>query len=129
MTYTKELYDEGLALRPGMNPIEKLRLISLAMVGASEKIFKDKKHEISKVVIFQKAVALYKYLSSDSPEDAKVVSMTRGNSLHHLLSRSEDDHVWNTSIWPLSTLVYQNAMRNSYTGASPRLPLPKRSTP
>ena len=95
--YTKELYDEGLSLRPGMNPIEKLRLISLAMVGASEKIFKDKKHEISKVVIFQKAVALYRYLSSDSPEDAKVVSMTRGNSLHRLLSRSEDDHVWNTS--------------------------------
>lgn len=53
--YTSDLFARGLSLRPDMNPLEKLRLLSHAMVGAAEKIFKDKRHEISKVVVFQKA--------------------------------------------------------------------------
>lgn len=89
-------YDKSLARRPGMSPVEKLRQLSLAMASASDKIFKDKKHELNKVIIFQKAVALYRYLSSSCPVDKRVVSMIRGSPLLVLLSRY-DGGGWNTT--------------------------------
>ena len=94
--YTKMFYDKSLARRPGMSPVEKLRQLSLAMASASDKIFKDKKHELNKVILFQKAVALYRYLSSSCPVDKKVVSMIRGSPLLVLLSRY-DGGGWNTT--------------------------------
>jgi hypothetical protein len=79
-----------MALNPGADPLEKLRLLNCSMMGASKKIFLDHKNDINLVVLFQKAVALYRYLSSGEPLDATVLRITSNTPLLALVSRAED---------------------------------------
>ena len=95
--YTKKIWDASFALRPDANPMERLLLLSTAMHRASKKIFFEHKHEINKVVLFQKAVALFRYLSSSVPDDRMVIQMVKGTPLHLLISRSDIDHTFITT--------------------------------
>ena len=90
--YTKKIWDASVALRPDSNPLERLELFSTAMHRASKKIFFEHKHEINKVVLFQKAVALFRYLSTSVPDDRTLIQMTKGTPLHLLVSRNDVDH-------------------------------------
>ncbi len=60
-------------------------MFSSAMRKASKQIFQDHKNEIDMVVLFQKAVALYNHLSSDSPDEATVLRMTNNTPLGALI--------------------------------------------
>ncbi len=56
------------------------------------------KHEINKVVLFQKAVALFRFISTKkAPDDRTFLRMTKGTPLHLLASRSDIDDTWITT--------------------------------
>jgi hypothetical protein len=90
--YTKKFWDSSSALRPNINPIERLELLTAAMQSASKAIFFERKREVNKVVLFQKAISLFRYLSTSVPDDRKLIQMTKGTPLHLLISRSTVDH-------------------------------------
>ena len=79
--YTTKLWNESIALHPDANPIEKLNLFNGAMMGASKMIFNDHKNEINSVILFQKAVSLYRYLSSGVPVDSMVLRIAENTPL------------------------------------------------
>jgi hypothetical protein len=96
--YTKKIWETSCALHPDANPLERLDLLTKAMQGASKKIFFENKHETNKVVLFQKAVALFRFLSAkENPDDRTFIRMTKGTPLHLLVSRSDIDHTWVTT--------------------------------
>ena len=88
--YTKKLWDVALASRPDANPIKKLQMFNDAMMGASRQIFTEHKNEINSVIIFQKAVSLYRCLSAGVPPDAEVLRIANNTPLLALLSRGAD---------------------------------------
>jgi len=97
VVYTKKFLEAGYKLNPEANPMERREIFSTAMQKASKKIFFDHKHEISKVVLFQKAVSLFRYLSTSAPDDRTLIKMIKGTPLHHLVSRSDTDHTFITT--------------------------------
>ena len=92
--YTTNFFNKALALQPVASPLEKLQFLNSALVRASKQIFLDHKNDINMVILFQKAVALYRYLSSEAPLDAMVLRIA-DNTLLLLLSR--DSGGWNTA--------------------------------
>ena len=84
--YTKNFWNQHLINSPDANPVEKLRLFGDSMREASKKIFIEHKNEINMVIVFQKAVALYRYLSSGEPNDAEVLRITDNTPLLTLVS-------------------------------------------
>ena len=99
LSYTSEAFEKTLA-SPSFSdadPIKRLHALSEAMRSASKRIFRENKHEVNKVVIFQKAVSLYRYLSSKDPDDRVVIRLIGKTPLRLLLSRSDDEHIWNTT--------------------------------
>jgi len=88
--YTIKFWDEAISRCPAAGPIEKLRLLNCAMLRASKQIFLDHKRDINLVVLFQKAVALYRYLSSGKARDAVVLRLSDNTPLLALVSRVEE---------------------------------------
>ena len=67
------------------NPLERLEILTSAMKMAAKRIFQDHKNEISTVVLFQKAVALYNHLSSKHTDDATVLRLIDNTPLGALI--------------------------------------------
>ena len=98
VTYTKKFWEASCMLHPNANPMEKMVFLSNAMQEASKQIFNEHKHEVNKVILFQKAVALFRFLSTNAPDDRTFVRMTKGTPLHILVSRCDDGLTWNTTL-------------------------------
>jgi hypothetical protein len=96
--YTKKFFDNLLKSLPDAGPMVKLKFLTDAMHKASNKIFRENKHVVDKVVLFQRAVTLLRHLSSEDPDDATSIRLIRGTPLRLLfLSRNDDDYTWNTT--------------------------------
>ena len=96
--YTKKFFDASLTVQPDAGPMQKLKMLTDSMHKASNKIFRERKHEIDKVVLFQRAVALLRHLPSSDPDDPTSIRLIKGTPLRLLfLSRGSDDFIWNTS--------------------------------
>jgi len=82
---------------PNPNPIDNLRLLTQAMQKASKKIFFEHKHEVDKLVLFQRAVSLNRFMSFNQVDESSLKRMTKGTPLHVLVSLNDDGVTWDTS--------------------------------
>jgi hypothetical protein len=95
--YTKKAWEASCGSHPNANALEKLQFLTDAMQWASKKIFFEHKQEINKVVLFQKAVSLFRFLSNNSADDRTFLRMIKGTPLRVLVSRNDDGLTWNTT--------------------------------
>ena len=82
-------FKKALEANPSATPLEELDFFRKAIHSASKSIALESKNEIDMVTLFQKAVTLYRKLSSPNHTDEDVIKITENFPiLNNLLSRS-----------------------------------------
>ena len=87
--FTVKKWNTLLRKNPSANPISRLSLLSSAIHQAAKAISNLKDRTTPGVVIFQKAIALYRLVTSINPADSDILRLADGTPLLSLLHRTD----------------------------------------